>query len=93
MPELIKILYQDEWLVAASKPSGLLVHRSYESSDRKFLLQLLRDQLGGNWLYPLHRLDRAAAIGFIPYIVSIGRPLVLFSLPVHRMLPQNSKKV
>ena len=56
-----KIIYEDEFLVAASKPSGLLVHRSNESRDEIFFLQLLRDQLGGDWLYPVHRPDRPAS--------------------------------
>ena len=37
----IDILYQDDDLLVADKPPGLLVHRSRESSDRVFLLQLL----------------------------------------------------
>ena len=37
----IDILYQDDELLVADKPPGLLVHRSRESSDRVFLLQLL----------------------------------------------------
>ena len=56
----IDILYQDDELLVADKPPGLLVHRSRESSDRVFLLQLLRDQVG-RYLYPVHRLDRAAS--------------------------------
>lgn len=47
-------------MVAVSKPSGLLVHRSREASDRVFLLQLLRDFLG-TLVYPVHRLDRATS--------------------------------
>ena len=39
----IDILYQDEQVLVADKPPGLLVHRSRESSDRVFLLQQLRD--------------------------------------------------
>ncbi len=45
----------------ASKPSGLLMHRSGISRDRVFLVQSLRDQLGGAWVYPVHRLDRATS--------------------------------
>jgi tRNA pseudouridine65 synthase len=58
---VIPILYRDDWLVAVSKPAGLLVHRSHEARDRAFLLQRVRDQLGGDWLYPVHRLDRACS--------------------------------
>lgn len=58
--EPLRILHQDGALVAVEKPGGLLVHRTRESSDRVFLLQELREQLG-RYLYPVHRLDRAAS--------------------------------
>ncbi len=64
----IDILYQDDDLLVADKPPGLLVHRSRESADRVFLLQLLRDQVG-RYLYPVHRLDRAAS-GAIAFALS-----------------------
>ena len=64
----IDILYQDDDLIVADKPPGLLVHRSRESSDRVFLLQMLRDQVG-RYLYPVHRLDRAAS-GAIAFALS-----------------------
>lgn len=55
---VLKILYQDEYLVAVDKPSGLFVHRSYMDKDEiYFALQLVRDQVG-KYVYPLHRLDR-----------------------------------
>lgn len=57
---MIPILYRDDRLVAVDKPGGLLVHRSNEASDRTALLQLVRDQIGA-FLYPVHRLDRAAS--------------------------------
>jgi len=44
---VLKILYQDEYLVAVDKPSGLFVHRSYMDRDEiYFALQLVRDQVG-----------------------------------------------
>lgn len=52
------LLYQDEWLVAIVKPPGLLLHRTRISEDTVFVMQMLRDQLG-QWVYPVHRLDRA----------------------------------
>lgn len=56
-PEL-KIIYQDEHLVAVDKPSGLFVHRSFmDKYEIFFALQLVRD-LVGQYVYPLHRLDR-----------------------------------
>lgn len=54
----LPIIYQDEYLVAIDKPSGLLVHRSRLASDAKqFAMQMLRDQLGQH-VFPVHRLDR-----------------------------------
>ena len=61
----IEILYQDEDILAANKPAALLVHRSRESSDRVFLLQMLRDQVE-RYLYPVQRLDRAASGAIAP---------------------------
>ncbi|TVP81202.1 MAG: hypothetical protein EA353_01940 [Puniceicoccaceae bacterium] len=54
----LEILYQDEWLLAINKPSGLLVHRT--ALDREaceFAVQMLRDQVGQP-VHPCHRLDR-----------------------------------
>jgi tRNA pseudouridine65 synthase len=54
----LTILYQDEYIVAIDKPAGLFVHRSYMDRDAPFFaLQLLRDQIG-QYVYPVHRLDR-----------------------------------
>jgi len=56
-PEL-EILYQDEFLVAINKPSGLLVHRSWlDSHATEFAVQKLRNQIG-QYVYPIHRLDK-----------------------------------
>jgi tRNA pseudouridine65 synthase len=55
---ILTILYQDEYIVAIDKPPGLFVHRSYMDRDAPFFaLQLLRDQIG-QYVYPVHRLDR-----------------------------------
>lgn len=57
-PPKLTILYQDEHLVAVNKPSGLFVHRSFMDRDEKyFALQLVRNMVG-QYVYPLHRLDR-----------------------------------
>lgn len=54
----LPIIYQDEHLVAIHKPAGLLVHRSpIDKHETRYAMQLLRDQIG-QWVYPLHRLDR-----------------------------------
>jgi len=55
---LLSIIYQDEYLVAINKPSGLLVHRSMlDKHETQFAVQLLRDQIGRH-VFPVHRLDR-----------------------------------
>jgi tRNA pseudouridine65 synthase len=58
----LEILFQDEYYVIINKPNGLLVHRTRiaEASIVEFALQLLRDQLG-QWVYPVHRIDRATS--------------------------------
>ena len=56
----IPILYQDEAIVVASKPPKLLVHRTEMANDKVFLLQTLSQQID-KYLYPVHRLDRAAS--------------------------------
>ena len=58
--EPFPVLFRDDDFIAVHKPPGLLVHRSWISEDRIFLLQLLRDQVGRR-LYPVHRLDRATS--------------------------------
>ena len=58
---LFDILYEDDLIVAINKPPAILVHRTRLSEDKIFVLQLLRDQLGGTHLYPAHRLDRATS--------------------------------
>ena len=55
---MLEILYQDEYLVAINKPSGLLVHKSHiDKRETRFALQEVRDQIG-QWVYPVHRLDK-----------------------------------
>ncbi len=55
---MLKILFEDEYLIAINKPSGLLVHKtSIAAHETVFALQLLRDQIGQH-VSPVHRLDR-----------------------------------
>ncbi|KAF7598322.1 MAG: pseudouridylate synthase [Candidatus Dactylopiibacterium carminicum] len=55
------ILYRDDHLVAVHKPSGLLVHRSeLDRHETLFAVQLLRQQIG-QWVWPVHRLDRGTS--------------------------------
>lgn len=56
--EPLSILYQDDFLIAVDKPSGLLVHRSWIAREaQEFALQRVRDQINQR-VYPVHRLDR-----------------------------------
>jgi tRNA pseudouridine65 synthase len=56
-PDPVRILYRDEFFLAAYKPSGLAVHRSALVRQAPVMLQSLRDSLG-LFVYPVHRLDR-----------------------------------
>lgn len=62
---MIEVLYRDENFIFVNKPSGLLIHRTRESEDQIFLLQMLREQIQ-EYVYPVHRLDRAVSgiVGF-----------------------------
>lgn len=54
----LEILYKDEHIVVINKPSGLLVHKSMIDKDEiYFAMKILRDQIG-QWVYPVHRLDK-----------------------------------
>ncbi len=62
------ILHRDDHLVIIDKPGGILVHRTAESRDRVFVLQLLGRQID-KFLYPIHRLDRATS-GVLAFALS-----------------------
>ena len=55
-----RIVYQDKWLCAIDKPCEMMVHASRLGTDRQFVVQLLRDQIGQK-VWPVHRLDRATS--------------------------------
>lgn len=59
-PTSFDILFEDESFIAINKPYGILVHRTKISEDTRFVLQILRDQIGQH-VYPVHRLDRATS--------------------------------
>ena len=56
----ISVLYADEHLVVADKPSGLLVHRGWDNDDDVALFRV-RDAMGGEHVFPIHRLDRGTS--------------------------------
>ncbi|MDE0535101.1 pseudouridine synthase [Tenacibaculum sp. L6] len=56
----VSILYEDDYIVCASKPNNVVVHHAHHSrnvADEASLLQLLQEQCGEK-MYPIHRLDR-----------------------------------
>ncbi len=54
----LRILYQDEFLVAIDKPPGMLVHPVSKPVKTEWIaMKRLRDQLGRR-VFPAHRLDR-----------------------------------
>lgn len=56
---MLEILFEDDHYIAINKPSGLLVHKTKiaKGENPEFAMQMLRDQIG-QWVYPLHRIDR-----------------------------------
>jgi len=57
--ETIKIIYENDLLVAVNKPNNFIIHQSYYARNIRetTLLEFLEQQLGYP-LYPIHRLDR-----------------------------------
>ena len=55
----IELLFADEDLVIANKPSGLLVHRGWDDDDDVALFRV-RDAVGAH-VHVVHRLDRATS--------------------------------
>lgn len=56
----IDLLYVDDDVVVANKPSGVLVHRGWDRDDDVAMFRV-RDALGGHHVFPLHRLDRGTS--------------------------------
>lgn len=56
---MLEILYQDDYVIAVNKPSGMLVHKTTIAAydEGPFAMQTLRDQLGKH-VFTIHRLDR-----------------------------------
>ena len=59
VPTRIDVLHRDDAIVVVDKPSGLSVHRGDDQSST-FALNLTRNAIG-QWVYPVHRLDRATS--------------------------------
>jgi tRNA pseudouridine65 synthase len=59
VPTGIELLFVDEHVVVANKPSGLLVHRGWDDDDDVALFRV-RDAIGAR-VHPVHRLDRGTS--------------------------------
>lgn len=59
MKPSIELLFVDEHLVVANKPSGLLVHRGWDNDDDVALFRV-RDAIGQH-VHAIHRLDRGTS--------------------------------
>jgi len=58
---MLRLLFQDDLLVAIDKPPGLLVHRTgLDAGETRFAMQMLRDQIGQP-VWPVHRLDKGTS--------------------------------
>lgn len=56
--ETLQIIFQDDFIIAVHKPSGLLVHKSpIDKYETRYAMKILRNQIG-QWVYPVHRLDK-----------------------------------
>ena len=71
----LPVLYQDEWLIAVHKPSGLVVHASEDAPLRDTVIRRLRSQTGRK-VFPCHRLDRPTS-GLLLFAFSgqLARPV------------------
>jgi tRNA pseudouridine65 synthase len=58
-PDAPELVYEDEWLVVANKPSGELTHPGWSRGERTTMSNV-RDLLGQR-VQPVHRLDRATS--------------------------------
>jgi tRNA pseudouridine65 synthase len=56
---VITLLFVDEHVVVADKPSGLLVHRGWANDDDVAMFRV-RDAIGEH-VHPIHRLDRGTS--------------------------------
>ncbi|MGD8317220.1 MAG: pseudouridine synthase [Myxococcales bacterium] len=59
IPSSIDVIYRDDTIVVIDKPSGLSVHKG-DDQGATFALNLTRNAIG-QWVYPVHRLDRATS--------------------------------
>lgn len=82
----LKIIFEDEWLIAVDKPAKLLVHPSWiTAADEPTMMGLLKQQCSVDKLHTIHRLDRATS-----GVILVGKNLAvsqdLQSQFVHRSI-------
>ncbi len=75
--EAVRILYEDEWLLAVDKPAGLLMHPSpIDPRETDTLAGRIKDYLGGATPHTIHRLDRpTSGVVLIARTVEVARLL------------------
>lgn len=74
IPSSIDVLHLDDAIVVVDKPSGLSVHRG-DDQGTTFALNLTRNAIG-QWVYPVHRLDRATS-GVLVFALSSEHARIL----------------
>ncbi len=75
----LEIIYRDEHYIAVNKPPGIHVHPTPLSKGEDSCMRILRDQIG-QWVYTIHRLDRATS-GVLLFALSskaAGATIALF---------------
>lgn len=83
-PPHLPVLHRDEAIVVVHKPAGLLVHRTgLDAGERWFAVQLLRDQLGGQHVFPVHRLDKGTSGVLVFALSSADAAAVARQFAVH----------
>ncbi len=60
MPDLIEVIYEDDYLIAVSKPAGMIVHRGW-GLDSETVSDIVRDQITHAQVHAIHRLDRGTS--------------------------------
>lgn len=83
----LDILYEDEYIIAINKPTGILVHKTKISEDKIFLLQILRNQLGYQ-IFTIHRLDRATS-GVLLFAKDPSTSTLLNTLFMNRVIEKH----
>ena len=60
MSRSIELIYEDDFLIAVSKPAGMIVHRGW-GLDSETVSDMVRDQITHAPVHAIHRLDRGTS--------------------------------